>query len=64
VRGILAAAGTHLSPEGVLLVEVGSGRALLEQQLPRLAFLWLDTANSEGEVFALRQRDLEVLPQP
>ena len=64
VRGILAAAGAHLSPEGVLLVEVGSGRALLEQQLPRLAFLWLDTANSEGEVFALRQRDLEALPQP
>jgi ribosomal protein L3 glutamine methyltransferase len=41
-------AGAHLSPDGVLLVAVGSGRALLEQQLPRLAFLWLDTSASEG----------------
>jgi len=64
VREILAAAGAHLSPDGVLLVEVGSGRALLEQQLPRLAFLWLDTSASEGEVFALRRRDLEALPHP
>jgi ribosomal protein L3 glutamine methyltransferase len=59
VRRILAAAGEHLSADGVLLVEVGSGRAALEQQLPRLPFLWLDTTNSEGEVFALRQEDLE-----
>jgi ribosomal protein L3 glutamine methyltransferase len=59
VRRILAAAGEHLSADGVLLVEVGSGRAALEQRLSRLPFLWLDTTNSEGEVFALRQEDLE-----
>jgi ribosomal protein L3 glutamine methyltransferase len=58
VRRILAVAADHLSAAGILVVEVGSGRALLEQQFPRLPFLWLDTANSEGEVFALTQGEL------
>jgi len=63
VRRILAAAGEHLSADGVLLVEVGSGRVALEQQVPRLPFLWLETSNSEGEVFALSQHNLKRLPQ-
>ncbi len=58
VRRILAAAADHLSLDGVLVVEVGSGRAPLEQQFSRLPFLWLDTAASEGEVFALTRGDL------
>jgi ribosomal protein L3 glutamine methyltransferase len=58
VRRILAAAADHLSRDGVLVVEVGSGRALLEQEFSRLPFLWLDTAASEGEVFALKRGDL------
>ena len=37
---------------------VGSGRAPLQQQFPRLPFLWLDTAGSEGEVFALTLGEL------
>jgi ribosomal protein L3 glutamine methyltransferase len=53
VRRILAGAGPFLSPTGMLVVEVGHGRALLEQQFPDLPFIWLDTAESEGEVFAL-----------
>jgi len=53
VRRILAGAGAYLSPAGSLLVEVGTGRATLEQEFPRLPFLWLDTAESEGEVFML-----------
>lgn len=63
VRRILAAAGDHLSCDGVLLVEVGSGRTALERQFPRLPFLWFDTSNSEGEVCALRQVELEELRQ-
>ena len=59
VRRILAAAADHLSAHGVLLVEIGSGRALLEQQCPDLAFLWLDSATSEGEVLALTRAQLE-----
>jgi len=53
VRRILAEAGAHLSPTGMLLVEVGAGRERLEAQFQNLPFLWLDTAESEGEVFAL-----------
>lgn len=53
VRRILADAGAHLQPEGGLLMEVGTGRALLEAEHPELSFLWLDTTESEGEVLWL-----------
>ena len=53
VRRILAGAGAHLAPAGSLLLEVGTGRAMLEQEFLQLPFLWLDTAESEGEVFML-----------
>jgi ribosomal protein L3 glutamine methyltransferase len=58
VRRILAEAGPHLTPAGMLVVEVGTGRELLQAQYPQLPFLWLDTAESEGEVFALAAADL------
>ena len=58
VRRILAAAGDHLTPVGVLVVEIGTGRALLEQQFPQLPFLWLDTGGSEGEVFTITRSGL------
>jgi ribosomal protein L3 glutamine methyltransferase len=58
VRRILAEAPMHLAPGGVLVVEIGQGRARLEAAYPSLPFLWLDTAESEGEVFALSATDL------
>jgi ribosomal protein L3 glutamine methyltransferase len=51
VRRILAEAGDHLSEDGGLLCEVGRGRAILEHDYPEKDFLWLDTAQSSGEVF-------------
>jgi len=54
VRRILAEAGRHLNPGGTLIVEFGSGREILEAEYPDLPFLWLDTANAQGEVFALQ----------
>ncbi|MGH9420446.1 MAG: 50S ribosomal protein L3 N(5)-glutamine methyltransferase [Thermoanaerobaculia bacterium] len=53
VRRILAEGADFLTPDGTLVGEIGSGRTILEQQYPQLDFLWLDTAESEGEVFAL-----------
>ena len=53
VRRILAESGAHLSPTGTLLVEIGAGRERLEAQFQGLPFLWLNTAASEGQVFAL-----------
>ena len=51
VRRILDEAGQHLTPQGGLVCEVGRGRALLEAAFPQLPLLWLDTEESEGEVF-------------
>jgi ribosomal protein L3 glutamine methyltransferase len=53
VRRILREVPAHLSPGGVLVVEIGMGRETLETEYPDLPFLWLDTEQSEGEVFAL-----------
>jgi ribosomal protein L3 glutamine methyltransferase len=62
VRRILAGAADHLTPGGALVVEVGTGRDILEREYPRLPFLWLDTAASEGEVFALAAAALRASP--
>jgi ribosomal protein L3 glutamine methyltransferase len=53
VRRILNEARQHLTESGMLVVEMGTGRDILEAEYPKLPFLWLDTENSEGEVFAL-----------
>ena len=58
VRRILDAAGDHLTAGGWLVCEVGHARMALEAAYPALAFMWLDTATSEGEVFAISSRDL------
>lgn len=58
VRRILAAASDYLAPDGTLVVEVGQGRPVLEASYPELPFLWLDTEDSLGEVFALDAEQL------
>ncbi|MGD0562282.1 MAG: 50S ribosomal protein L3 N(5)-glutamine methyltransferase [Roseiarcus sp.] len=58
VRRILAGARDHLTPEGALVCEVGRGRARLEAEFPQLPMMWLDTEESEGEVFLVRAADL------
>jgi len=58
VRRILNEAGRHLTPEGGLLCEIGRGRELLEHAFPQLPLLWLDTEDSEGEVFWIGAADL------
>ncbi len=58
VRRILARAGEHLTPRGALVCEIGQGRVRLEAEFPRLPLIWLDTEESEGEVFFVRAADL------
>lgn len=58
VRRILADAGRHLSADGMLIVEIGQGRELIEAEYPDTPFQWLDTEFSAGEVFLLRKADL------
>jgi len=58
VRRILGEAPGHLAKNGSLMCEIGRGRKNLEVAYPRLPFLWLDTEQSEGEVFWIARRDL------
>lgn len=58
VRRILAEAPRHLTRDGNLLCEIGRGRRPLEAAYPRLPFLWLDTEQSQGEVFWIARKDL------
>jgi ribosomal protein L3 glutamine methyltransferase len=58
VRQILAKAKEHLTDTGLLICEFGTGRAILEAEFPDLPFLFLDTEQSEGEVFAISAMDL------
>jgi len=60
VRRILAAAPDHLTPGGGLICEIGTGREILEAEYPDLPFLWLDTEESEAEVFWLTAEALGV----
>jgi ribosomal protein L3 glutamine methyltransferase len=56
-RRLLAEAAAHLTENGLLICEIGTGRDLLESEFLDLPFLWLDTENSEGEVFSLNKQD-------
>lgn len=58
VRRILAEAHAHLNPGGVIAIEVGYNRALVEDAFPELPAIWLDTENAEGTVFLLHREDL------
>src|SRR5262245_15856362 len=58
VRRILSQAKAHLAPQGGLLCEIGRGRDNLEAAFPQLPLLWLDTEDSEGEVFWITASDL------
>ena len=58
VRRILKEARRHLTSKGGLLCEIGRGREVLESAFPQLPLLWLDTEESEGEVFWVGAADL------
>ena len=58
VRRILDEAGAHLAEDGGLLCEIGRGRDHVEAAYPQLPLLWLDSEESEGEVFWIAAADL------
>lgn len=63
-RRIIAAACDHLKEAGSLVMEIGTGREILEAGYPRMPFLWLDSEDSEGEVLLLARNDLEAASRP
>ena len=58
VRRLLAQSRDWLAPNGVLMVEVGGGKAASEAAFPTLPFVWLTADTGEEEVFVLRAQDL------
>jgi ribosomal protein L3 glutamine methyltransferase len=62
VRRIIDEAGAHLTPHGGVLCEIGRGRAVVEEAYPDRSFLWLDSAQSAGEVFWIGADQLQLNP--
>lgn len=57
-REILSQAQAHLNPGGLLVVEIGHNRDVLEAAYPDLPFTWLDTESGDQFVFMLRREDI------
>jgi ribosomal protein L3 glutamine methyltransferase len=57
-RIILKNAAQHLTPNGILIVEIGHNRDLLEAEYPKLPFTWLDVTAGDQFVFMLHRNDL------
>lgn len=55
---IILHAAKFLNPHGVLLVEIGHNREVLEQAYPELPFNWLNTSGGDGFVFLLTREQL------
>ncbi len=55
---ILQNAARLLNPQGVLLVEIGHNRDVLEAAYPSLPFVWMETQSGDGFVFLLTREDL------
>ncbi len=58
ISRILNDASRHLTSQGGVLCEIGRGRERLEAAFPQLPLVWLDSEDSEGEVFWIGAADL------
>jgi ribosomal protein L3 glutamine methyltransferase len=58
VKRILKQAKNYLSPQGILIVEVGNSAGLLIDRYPQMPFVWLDFERGGEGVFLLSASDL------
>jgi ribosomal protein L3 glutamine methyltransferase len=63
VHVLLREAARHLTPEGVLVVEVGNTETRVRRLLPKLPFVWLSFARGGGGVFLLTAEQLRAAGQ-
>jgi ribosomal protein L3 glutamine methyltransferase len=64
VRRVVSEARAHLNPQGLLVVEVGDGRAAVEHEYPRLPLTWATTSAGDDMVFVARAEDLPAQASP
>lgn len=57
-RKILNHAAEHLTENGILIVEIGHNRDVLEAAYPNLPFTWLEVTAGDQFVFMLHRNDL------
>jgi ribosomal protein L3 glutamine methyltransferase len=63
VRRILAEARQHLKPDGLLAIEVGHNRDIVDAAFPQLQLTWIDTPSSEEKIFLVHAGDLPAPPR-
>ncbi|MES2207362.1 MAG: 50S ribosomal protein L3 N(5)-glutamine methyltransferase [Pseudomonadota bacterium] len=61
IRPMLEQAKNYLDPNGIIVVEVGHNRDIVELAYPQIPFIWFESAENEGHVFLLSTADLEEL---
>ncbi|MEW6329972.1 MAG: 50S ribosomal protein L3 N(5)-glutamine methyltransferase, partial [Pseudomonadota bacterium] len=58
ITRILADAGKHLNPGGILVGEVGNSAEALQRKFPAVPFVWLTTSTGDESVFLLTAEEL------
>ena len=59
VRSLLRDAAGQLSPDGVLVLEIGHERPFFEQAFPRLEVVWLPTSAGDDQVLLVTRQALQ-----
>jgi ribosomal protein L3 glutamine methyltransferase len=62
IRPFLAQAARHLTPQGVLVLEIGHERAFFEAAFPHLEPVWLSTTAGDDQVLLLTREMLLAAP--
>lgn len=58
VRKIIEQAPDYMNERSGMICEIGRGKDNLEKAFPRMQFLWLNTENSEAEVFWITRKKI------